>query len=83
MLIAGQVITQLYRKGVTMLYDIFELDFRKNEKKTTVVVERNLTDDVFHIKLISQGVVINQVWGNLEDWKQIKKSLERLYKFDI
>lgn len=46
------------------------------------IIEKNYTDDVFHIKIRKGSVITNQIWGNKEDWDQIKKALDKLYQED-
>lgn len=46
------------------------------------IIEKNYTDDVFHIKITDGLVVTNQIWGNKEDWDRIRKALDKLYRED-
>ena len=46
------------------------------------IIERNYTDDMFHIKIRKGSVITNQIWGTKEDWNQIKKALDKLYRED-
>lgn len=46
------------------------------------IIERNYTDDMFHIKIRKGSVITNQICGTKEDWNWIKKSLDKLYRED-
>lgn len=56
-----------------------QMKYRPSKK---YIIEKNYTDDVFHIKITAGLVVTNQIWGNKEDWDQIKKALDKLYQED-
>lgn len=44
------------------------------------IIEKNYTDDIFHIKITDGVLITNQIWGTKEDWDQIKKALDELYQ---
>lgn len=35
---------------------------------------------MFHIKITDGVLITNQIWGTKEDWEQIKKALDKLYR---
>ena len=43
------------------------------------IIEKNYTDDIFHIKITDGVLITNQIWGTKEDWDWIKKALDKLY----
>ena len=56
-----------------------QMKYRPSKK---YIIEKNYTDDVFHIKITDGLVVTNQIWGNKEDWDRIRKALDKLYRED-
>lgn len=56
-----------------------QMKYRPGKK---YIIEKNYTDDVFHIKITDGLVVTNQIWGNKEDWDKIRKTLDKLYRED-
>lgn len=50
--------------------------------KLNVVIEKNETDDVFHIKLHNYTTTLNQVYFNKDDAKKIIKALQKMIKED-
>jgi hypothetical protein len=47
-----------------------------------IVIEKNYTDDVFHIKLHDYTTTVNQIYFNKEDAKKIIKALKEMIKED-
>lgn len=52
----------------------------KLKKGYKIVIEKNHTDDIFHISMVKGGYRVGQIWGNAEDWKNIKKMLNKFFK---
>ena len=48
--------------------------------KLNIVIEKNYTDEIFHIKLNDNRETKNQIYFNKEDAKKIIEALEEMLK---
>lgn len=49
-------------------------------KKFKVIINKNITDEVFHIYLNNGAETVNQIYFNKEDAKKIIKALKEMIK---